>query len=93
MSGMYDFFWSHALLSDEHHNAILENCNFSSQASVTEKCQESMDEGDADRGTVYFYDIYAPLCGSNSTAPSVKPLISLQDINIYTILFNFHEML
>ncbi|KAK6159381.1 hypothetical protein DH2020_006695 [Rehmannia glutinosa] len=48
------------------------NCNFSSMASVSEKCQESMDEADDDIGNVFPYDIYAPLCGSNSTAPSLS---------------------
>ncbi|KAL0384184.1 UNVERIFIED_CONTAM: Serine carboxypeptidase II-3 [Sesamum radiatum] len=50
MSGIYDYFWTHALMSDEHHDAILNNCNFSSMASVSEKCQETMDDADADRG-------------------------------------------
>ncbi|KAK6159368.1 hypothetical protein DH2020_006682 [Rehmannia glutinosa] len=72
MRGIYDYFWTHALLSDEHHNEILKNCNFSTMTSVSEKCQESMDRADDDRGNVFFYDIYARLCGSNSTAPALS---------------------
>ncbi|PIN20449.1 Carboxypeptidase D [Handroanthus impetiginosus] len=72
MRGLYDYFWTHALMSDEHHDEILKNCNFSSMASTSQKCEESMNAADGDRGNVFFYDIYAPLCGSNSTAPSIS---------------------
>ncbi|KAK4477054.1 hypothetical protein RD792_016256 [Penstemon davidsonii] len=86
MSGMYDYFWTHALISDEHHNAILNNCNFSTMASVTEKCQESTDEADDDIGNVFFYDIYAPLCGSNSTSPSLSQYDPCSDDYVFTYL-------
>ncbi|XP_073124992.1 serine carboxypeptidase-like 26 [Henckelia pumila] len=71
MSGMYDYFWSHALVSDEHQEAILANCNFSSKATVTQKCQESTDAADFDVGDIFIYGIYEPWCDSNSTAPSI----------------------
>ncbi|KAK6159367.1 hypothetical protein DH2020_006681 [Rehmannia glutinosa] len=86
MRGMYDYFWTHALISDEHHNEILKNCNFSSMASVSEKCQESMDEADDDIGNVFPYDIYAPLCGSNSTAPSLSSYDPCSDYYVYAYL-------
>ncbi|KAL0365432.1 UNVERIFIED_CONTAM: Serine carboxypeptidase II-3 [Sesamum angustifolium] len=86
MSGLYDYFWTHALMSDEHHDAILNNCNFSSSASVSEKCQETMDAADADRGNVFFYDIYAPLCGTNSTAPSLSSFDPCSDEYVFDYL-------
>ncbi|KAL0334828.1 UNVERIFIED_CONTAM: Serine carboxypeptidase II-3 [Sesamum radiatum] len=57
---MYDYYWTHALISDEHHKAILSNCNFSSSASVSAVCNSVLDQADAALGTVYYYDIYAP---------------------------------
>lgn len=71
MRGMYDYFWSHALVSDERHDNILKNCNFSSIASVTKECNAALDRADTDVGEVFIYDIYAPWCSSNSTVPSV----------------------
>ncbi|KAL0356800.1 UNVERIFIED_CONTAM: Serine carboxypeptidase II-3 [Sesamum calycinum] len=86
MSGMYDYFWTHALMSDEHHDAILKNCNFSSRESVTETCLETVAKADADRGNVFFYDIYAPLCDTNSTAPSLSSYDPCSDNYVFTYL-------
>ncbi|KAH6788574.1 serine carboxypeptidase-like 40 [Perilla frutescens var. frutescens] len=41
MRGLFDFFWTHALMSDEHHDAILQLCNFSA-SPPPEKCTEAM---------------------------------------------------
>ncbi|KAG8368333.1 hypothetical protein BUALT_Bualt15G0034700 [Buddleja alternifolia] len=72
LSGMYDYFWTHALISDEHHEAIIKNCDFSSSASVSSACNSVLDQADAARGTIYYYDIYAPLCPSSPNSSSVS---------------------
>ncbi|KAL7585867.1 hypothetical protein Lser_V15G45801 [Lactuca serriola] len=73
-TGMYDYFWSHAIISDEIHEGILSNCNFSEAAgTITETCEDYLSQAKAARSNIYFYDIYAPLCSSSSnTTPSIS---------------------
>lgn len=70
-AGTYDHFWTSALISDETHQGILEKCNFTSDTTVSDVCDDYQDKAFEESGNVYIYDIYAPLCGSASTAPSV----------------------
>ncbi|XP_057787447.1 serine carboxypeptidase 1-like [Salvia miltiorrhiza] len=72
--GMYEFYWTHALISDEIHRGIAENCNFSS--AVTNICRNYTNQADESIGNVFAYDIYAPLCSSSS---SLYTSISSQD--------------
>ncbi|XP_077214299.1 serine carboxypeptidase 1-like [Tasmannia lanceolata] len=65
IKGMYDYFWTHALISDEINDGIRLNCNFSAQ-SVSDVCFQYLDQVGAAMGNVFIYDIYAPLCGSSS---------------------------
>ncbi|XP_051146958.1 uncharacterized protein LOC127262351 [Andrographis paniculata] len=84
-SGMYDYFWSHAIISDESHGAILKNCNFSTKASMSKQCEKSMTEAGIEIGEMFVYDIYAPVCGTNSTAPAISTFDPCSDnyINAY----------
>lgn len=77
-TGMYDYFWSHAIISDEIHEGILSNCNFSEAAgTITETCEDYLSQAKAARSNIYFYDIYAPLCSSSSnTTPSVSSYLN-----------------
>nr|GMD90413.1 serine carboxypeptidase II-3-like [Ipomoea batatas] len=52
-SGTYDFYWTHALISDQTHRGIIANCNFSSAASPSDTCDTFLD--DADRDYIYAY--------------------------------------
>ncbi|KAK6159359.1 hypothetical protein DH2020_006673 [Rehmannia glutinosa] len=38
-AGTYDHFWTSALISDETHNGIIANCNFSSEAPDSDACE------------------------------------------------------
>ncbi|RVW49740.1 Serine carboxypeptidase II-3 [Vitis vinifera] len=71
LKGMYDFFWTHSLISDEINEGINLNCNFSSETTISDACEQYLDDADAAIGYIYIYDIYAPLCSSssNSTRP------------------------
>ncbi|KAK4401623.1 Serine carboxypeptidase II-3 [Sesamum angolense] len=77
-AGTYDHFWTSALISDETHQGIIENCNFSSDASVSGICNEYQDKADSEAGNIFIYDIYAPLCGSSSTSPS--PILNTPEV-------------
>lgn len=72
-TGMYDFFWTHAIISDEIHDGIISNCNFTEAGTITEACAKYQSQAFAAKSNIYFYDIYAPLCSkfSNST-PSIS---------------------
>ncbi|KAF5194467.1 Serine carboxypeptidase-like [Thalictrum thalictroides] len=72
--GMYNYFWTHALNSDETYREILEYCvlDFSS-----DKCSAAQGKGASERGGVDIYNIYAPLChdsefNNNVSTGSIK---------------------
>nr|XP_043630692.1 serine carboxypeptidase 1-like [Erigeron canadensis] len=72
-TGMFDYFWTHAIISDEIHNGIISNCNFSEGATITDTCDDYMGQAFAAKSNIFPYDIFAPLCSpfSNST-PSIS---------------------
>ncbi|XP_074346165.1 serine carboxypeptidase 1-like [Apium graveolens] len=83
-TGSYDFMWSHALLSDEIHEGITVNCNFSAIQNLTPACIDFLQQVDA--GNIFGYDIYAPLCGSPSSSPSTSGFDPCTDTYIYKYL-------
>uniref|UniRef100_A0A5B7AEW2 Carboxypeptidase n=1 Tax=Davidia involucrata TaxID=16924 RepID=A0A5B7AEW2_DAVIN len=70
LRGTYDYFASHALISDETSNQIQKYCNFSPTATTqTSECNVAADEATIDVENINIYNIYAPLClSSNLTA-------------------------
>ncbi|MCD7446108.1 hypothetical protein HAX54_037315 [Datura stramonium] len=64
-SGSYDFYWTHALMSDEVHEGIVLNCNFSAE-TTSDACKEYISQAVLSQGNIYDYDIYAPLCNLNA---------------------------
>nr|GMD00095.1 serine carboxypeptidase II-3-like [Ipomoea batatas] len=69
-SGTYDFYWTHALISDQTHRGIIANCNFSSAASPSDTCDTFLDDASRGIGNIYSYNIYAPFCPSGSLSSS-----------------------
>ncbi|KAI3922163.1 hypothetical protein MKX01_005852 [Papaver californicum] len=64
--GMFDFFWTHSLISEGTNQGIRLYCKKNSPNTITEKCGEFL--GQADIGHIFIYDIYAPLCPSSSSS-------------------------
>jgi len=64
--GMYDYFWTHALNSDETHEGIERHCDFES-GNMTSECNEYQIRGDNEIGVIDIYDIYGPPCDSTAT--------------------------
>ncbi|PON49560.1 Serine carboxypeptidase-like [Trema orientale] len=60
--GMYDFFWTHALNSDETNAGINKYCDF---VEYSNPCIRYLNQGDEEIGTIDTYNIYAPLCNSS----------------------------
>ncbi|XP_068641251.1 serine carboxypeptidase 1-like [Aristolochia californica] len=72
--GTYDFYWSHALYSDETYEGIQKYCNFS---DVSSQCDTYLNQASSEVGQIYGYNIYAPFC--DSPASSVSNVHSSMD--------------
>ena len=61
VKGMYDYFESHALISDETAYRIQKYCNFASEnnSESSSECNAATDEADRD---IYYVDILQYLC-------------------------------
>ncbi|XP_073120272.1 serine carboxypeptidase 1-like [Henckelia pumila] len=83
--GSFDYLWTHALISDEIHQGIVENCNMSYDANVTQVCGDYLNQAYTARGHIYPYDIYAPWCTSSSNSSSVPRFdpCSSQYVSVY----------
>ncbi|KAL6140473.1 hypothetical protein ACLB2K_058774 [Fragaria x ananassa] len=69
--GQYDYLWSHALNSDETMAGINKYCDFVA-LNITSSCEKYMSQSDNEVGNIDSYNIYAPLCGTESPAPSAS---------------------
>lgn len=70
--GMYDYFGSHALISDETAFTIRKYCNFSPEAvTQPDSCIDATNDADSNIEAIDIYNIYAPLCfdGNLTTKP------------------------
>ncbi|XP_072054538.1 serine carboxypeptidase 1-like isoform X4 [Arachis hypogaea] len=67
--GMYDYYWSHALSSDESHSGIEKNCDYVS-GNFSNECIKYMNMADVEVGDIDIYNIYAPPCDSSSASKS-----------------------
>lgn len=85
--GIYDFFWTHALISDATVEAIHKYCNFSPNAvKEPQQCLDAAREADQVFEELDIYNIYAPLCfSSNLTSPPKKP--SIEDFDPCTSIY------
>ncbi|KAL2896452.1 Serine carboxypeptidase-like 40 [Bienertia sinuspersici] len=72
LKGMYEYFWSHALISDQVRYDITRQCDFSPNAvNQTVECAAAADQVEIDIQYLDIYNIYAPVC--HSTEITVKP--------------------
>nr|DAD42467.1 TPA_asm: hypothetical protein HUJ06_000697 [Nelumbo nucifera] len=78
--GMLDYFWTHALTSDEDKYAIDKYCDFSPGANITDKCIEAVNEDYEDIDPIDMYNIYAPLCHSSNLTEKPK-LASIEEFD------------
>ncbi|CAJ2651374.1 unnamed protein product [Trifolium pratense] len=63
--GLYDYFWTHALNSDQTHELIEKYCDFTSE-NVSAICNNATDRALIEKGNIDFYNIYAPQCHDSS---------------------------
>ncbi|KAL7604256.1 hypothetical protein Lser_V15G18899 [Lactuca serriola] len=67
--GMYDYYWTHALNSDETNEGIKKYCDYVT-GNFSEECYKYQGQGDGEYGGIDIYNIYAPLCHHNTTQKS-----------------------
>ncbi|ERM97607.1 hypothetical protein AMTRI_Chr04g247100 [Amborella trichopoda] len=69
--GMYDYFWTHALISDDTIGAIHTYCDFSPNATNSDHCDAAVNAANSVfYDQIDIYNIYAPLCHTaNTTLP------------------------
>ncbi|CAN6206326.1 unnamed protein product [Urochloa humidicola] len=78
--GMYDYFWTHALISDEASEGISKYCNFSDGAADSDKCDAAVSEADEALQDIDIYNIYAPNCdNAGLVSPPITPSIESFD--------------
>lgn len=73
--GMYDYFWTHALISDESIIGIHKYCNFVNDTSA---CDKYLDQAYEELGDIDIYNIYAPLCLSSPPKSNSTGSVSLR---------------
>lgn len=69
----FDYYWTHALISDEAYRVIQSMCTFANQ-NYSVACEAALRSASAEIGPIDHYNIYAPLCRgpSGSTSASVR---------------------
>lgn len=74
-TGMIDYAWDHAVISDRVYADVKARCNFS-MANVTDACNAALQEYFAVYRLIDMYSLYTPLCtdgsGSGSSAAARK---------------------
>ncbi|KAL9994014.1 putative carboxypeptidase D [Helianthus debilis subsp. tardiflorus] len=86
--GMYDYFHTHAIISDETSNQIHKFCDFSPNVTEpTDECKKAIEDAERIFKTdIDFYNIYAPLCWNNNLTSRPKRMSDISDpcSEIYT---------
>ncbi|KAL8230894.1 hypothetical protein R6Q57_000672 [Mikania cordata] len=87
--GIYDYYWTHALNSDETNAGINKYCDYIS-GNFSDTCEEYQSQGDNEYGEIDIYNIYAPLCDVSAQKPgspgSVKDFDPCSDDYVSTYL-------
>ncbi|KAI5082006.1 hypothetical protein GOP47_0001749 [Adiantum capillus-veneris] len=69
--GLIEYWWDHALISDTSYHAILATCDFH-KANVSASCTQLIDNAlEHEMGDIDLYNIYSPLCLSQSQSRRV----------------------
>ncbi|XP_054799830.1 serine carboxypeptidase 1-like [Prosopis cineraria] len=63
--GIFDYLWTHALISDETHSSIDKYCDFATD-NVSDVCVSATRKALQEKGKIDWYNIYAPLCRDTS---------------------------
>ncbi|CAA7406050.1 unnamed protein product [Spirodela intermedia] len=89
--GMLDFFWTHALISDENHREIEQNCDFNVAEGIKNpKCDAAIEKAKLVMTQIDIYNIYGPLCYNTSLVdPPKKSSVKSSDPCIDYYVFEY----
>lgn len=73
--GIYDYFWTHALNSDETHNGIVKFCGLLN-GNLSDECWSYADKTPEELGNIEINNIYAPICLNKSLGNSSGGYVS-----------------
>ncbi|XP_042400394.1 serine carboxypeptidase-like 34 [Zingiber officinale] len=68
-TGMIDYAWDHAVISDQVYHDVKSNCNFSDENS-TDACNAALDAYYAVYDIIDMYSLYAPVCLDSAASAS-----------------------
>ncbi|XP_043707225.1 serine carboxypeptidase-like 25 [Telopea speciosissima] len=60
--GTIDYWWSHAMISDETRTKMLNKCDFSQQYNFSKECESIGNIANNEMGNINYYNIYVPKC-------------------------------
>lgn len=81
--GIYDYYWTHALNSDETNKGIERHCDYIT-GNYSKQCYEYQSQGDNEVGALDIYNIYAPICHHTALKPGPPGSVSLLFQYIHT---------
>ncbi|CAK9154473.1 unnamed protein product [Ilex paraguariensis] len=84
--GGVDYYWTHALTSDEIHKGIVLTCNFSLPLNISQSCEDYFNQLYDSVGNIYPYDIYAPSCNSSAASTSISAFDPCSEDYIFSYL-------
>ncbi|XP_048428895.1 serine carboxypeptidase-like 35 isoform X1 [Pyrus x bretschneideri] len=95
-SGMFDYAWSHAIISDTLYNNLVNKCDVVNDDNQTEECNEHVRAFLQDYSEIDIYGIYAPTCltdpSPSTTASPKQTRINNFMKNVAPRLLNQHEL-
>lgn len=70
--GLVDYAWSHAVISDETHKTIIDNCDFNSNNTWSnEACTKAVNEVFEQYKEIDIYSLYTSVClGDSASSPN-----------------------
>lgn len=75
VKGMFDYFATHALISDETSFQVNKYCDFSPNATTQPKeCNDAVEKAEMDIDDLDIYNIYAPVCTNSSLTAKPKKI-------------------
>ena len=89
--GIYDYFWTHALNSDETNAGIHKYCNFDDGDSSS-TCDDYQSKWGEEAGGLDIYNIYAPTCKLSTPKSSPSGSVSLYASNKIVLTNNFNPI-
>ncbi|XP_074273717.1 serine carboxypeptidase-like 34 [Silene latifolia] len=89
-TGMIDYAWDHAVISDKVYKDVKSKCNFSS-TDQTEACKNALNEYFAVYDLIDMYSLYTPTCVQNSTTRRRLPAVNGIAPHLFSKFENWHR--